>query len=242
MTLKLVARLSLLGVAAAAASGCGVLRNDTYGALLINIEWPEATRSIPSYARSARIVLNSPDDFGGGWNDWGNFNRGRQQIVSRSQDGAYSQEIRFDDIVRRAREDLPYYEHFVEVLFYTGSGGTGSVVATARYTFRYRDFNWTHDMRVAPFTDSELVALRYDGSPTLPVNTTRALVANGVDGFNRTIALPPRALNWELISGAGATLTPDGTLNATQTGTVTVRVTEVDNSVDPLTFTINVVP
>ncbi|MBX3096972.1 MAG: hypothetical protein KF812_08925 [Fimbriimonadaceae bacterium] len=234
---SVLVRLGLVGLAVVAASGCSLVRDDRYGALNVKIAWPEETRVIPSYAKSARVILQgSNGGFGNNYND-------RFQIISRGTSNAHEDEVRFDQIIRRFDEDLPFIDHFVEVIFYSGSGGTGAVVASAQYSFRFRDYNWTHNFDVSPYVQSEIANLRFDGPFTVSLTGgPRTLLANGVDRFGRTIALPQRALLWEKVAGDAGDVTLEGVFTPTTTGSVQLRVTEVDGQVDPLITSITVTP
>lgn len=235
--MKGLLKFGVVGAAVVAAAGCSLVREDRYGTLLVEIDWPAETRVIPSYARSARVVVQGPGS--GFGNEYGD----RFQVISRSESGAYTDTVRFDQLIRRYEEDLPYIDHFVEVIFYSGSGGTGSVIASAQYSFRFRDFNWTHTFKVAPYVQSEIVNLRFDGPFTVSLSGgPRTLLANGVDRFGRTIALPQRALIWEVLAGDAATVTPEGVLTPTGTGSVQLRANEVDGQVDPLITTVTITP
>jgi hypothetical protein len=225
-------RYAVLASAFFALSGCGLVHDDQYGALLVNLDWPQETRAIPTYAKSARIILHDIDGYGD-----------RVQIISRNSAAPHTDQIRFDTIPRRYSEEFPYYDHTVEVIFYTGSGGTGSVLASAFYTFRFRDFNWTHNFTVAPYTYSEIQALRIDGPFNVSMaGGSRTLQGTGLDAYQRIIPIPPRALLWEQIGGDAGTIDENGTVTPTKPGSITVRMSEADNAVDPVIGTISVSP
>jgi len=117
------------------------------------------------------------------------------------------------------------------------------VVATAPYTFRYREFNWNHTLNVSSYTAAEIVSLRVDGPFTVTLaGGARSLIGTGLDRFNRNLALPPRALRWELVGGDAGTITSDGVFTPVRQGSVQVRLYEADGSVEPAVATINVVP
>lgn len=107
----------------------------------------------------------------------------------------------------------------MKVRFYADTDATGAIVGTGDATVTIKS-DGTGIGSVT--TDSRIAKVIVADSGRATVGKSRQLRFTAQNATGATIALTPGSANWTLISGP-ATLTRDGILTPTQTGTVSVR-------------------
>ncbi|MBI1332114.1 MAG: hypothetical protein GC165_04455 [Armatimonadetes bacterium] len=107
--------------------------------------------------------------------------------------------------------------------FFSGPNQTGDIVGVAT-----GDVNATgNNFNLINFSLTNTVkSCKVIPPTTVSVGSTATQLLFEADGDQSTVvAVSPGSAKWTLVSGSGATLTPDGLLTATVAGTLTVKVT-----------------
>lgn len=219
--------------AALLVSGCG-LNNNRTGRLLVYTDWPPESRSVPSYAQSARITLEPGDG-----------SRSSTQIVNRQTSNRHETMTAFERVPRiRTGSDDFYYQHQVRVQVYSGRNASGSLLGEADYRFQYYDFHFNHELQVADYYQSEIRRMVVNAPNELFISGGARQLGGYAESYSGAlIPLPDSAIRFSLANGSEfAEITEDGIITPKAAGTVQVRLEEVDGNVSDGLVTIQVVP
>lgn len=226
--LLITAALAMLVAACGCASTAEVLGIPVRGKIQLSIDWPQADRSLPSYAESVVATLRP------------RYRHDEIQVSNRPGGGGLSQ-ILFLDLKREDEYDYDEFQQYrVDVGAYTGPNGTGDLLAYSTFYVQFDTFRYTRDVVVAPNLNLNISRLTIERPRNVRVGDRVQLDGFALDRAGRTLLLPIRALRWELVSGEGANLSADGVLTVTQPGNVRVRLRETDNNIPPVEDVIEV--
>jgi len=199
------------------------------GKIQLSIEWPETSRSMPSYCESVVATLRP------------RYRHDETQLINRPGNGGLAR-IFFTDLKREDEyDDHEFQEYRVDVAAYSGPNGHGELLAYTTFYVRFDNFRYTRDLLVAPNLNLNISRLTIEAPRSVQAGDRVQLDGFALDRVGRTLLLPVNALRWELVSG-DASLTADGLLTVNGPGTVRVRLHEVDGNVPPVDELIEVEP
>ncbi|MBV6459624.1 MAG: hypothetical protein HONBIEJF_02774 [Fimbriimonadaceae bacterium] len=203
------------------ASTAEVLGIPVRGKIQLSIEWPQSSRSLPSYSESVVATLRPL------------YRHDETQVINRPGGGGLAR-IFFTDLKREDEyDDHEFQEYRVDVGAYAGPDGHGELLAYTTFYVRFDSFRYTRDLLVAPNLNLNMSRLTIEAPRHLETGDRVQLDGFALDRVGRTLLLPVSALRWELVSG-DATLTSDGLLTANSAGAVRVRLHEADGIVPPV--------
>lgn len=196
---------STTGTSATSNTGSGGSSSGDVGSLAVQLQWPQASRAIPSYAKSVVITLKKgTDDLD-------------SKTVTRSGSAAYQQTVSF--------KQIPAGQVVVNGLAKTEDAGQGDTVASFSSMVTVQSGK-TASMSASTAMASTVQSVAIDSS-TGPYEAGGQfnLVGHAVDGNNAALFLEAGSLQWSVISGLQfASVTSNGVLTALSAGTVTVQL------------------
>ncbi len=183
------------------------------GTLSVQINWPSRSRYVPPYANSVVLELTITQT-----------NEVRALTVNRGpSDDSHTGQVTFPDPV-------PAGSHLLAIKAYTGSDGTGELVATGTRVVNI-SAKKTTTVNVSADLNSVIDAVFIDNAPaTFQAGNQITLVGHAEDANGQTLMLPPGALQWSILSGgAFASINAvTGLFTAHAAGQVTVQLAEPD--------------
>ena len=185
------------------------------GRVQLTVQWPKqetgkATgRYIPAYASSLFFSLQNKD-----------YPQLTYDLpVNRPDTNATTQTVQFSQLIPAGKYALVGFAR-------TEKDGLGATVANAGVEVDVQpDVVTNVDLTL----NSTIKSIDISGQPLfLPLSVTLQLTGRALDPDGKTLFVPGTALQWSIVSGSEfATLTSDGKITATATGTVRVRYAEV---------------
>jgi hypothetical protein len=208
------------GTGTGTGSSTGGSTGSTPTAISFTLNWPTATRAIPSYAKSLvlRVVENAS-------------NLTQTRTINRGSSLPYTQVVTFTG--------LNPGSYTVSGDAYLDPNATGPLLAT----FTAGITVGAGSTVSAPISFSSTIAeVVIDGIPVLmETGVTTQLSGHAIDDNDDLLLLPIGCLQWSIIQGADLVeLTAAGYISAIAPGTVTLRLTDsASGKFDEGTFDIN---